>query len=68
LKAYEEETGEKLDGVIIVKFAKDEVDKKWNPIPSFEVQEIVDIDYFFQAFLAAKVLKEAVKKYDKWQN
>jgi hypothetical protein len=28
LKAYEEETGEKLDGVIIVKFAKDEVDKK----------------------------------------
>jgi hypothetical protein len=28
LKAYEEETGEKLDGIIIVKFAKEDTDKK----------------------------------------
>jgi hypothetical protein len=26
----------------------------------------LDIDYFFNAFLSAKVLKEAVKKYDKF--
>jgi len=66
MKWYEEQTGEKLDGVIIVKFAKDTEDKYWNPIPSFEVQEIVEIDYMFNAFLSAKVLKEAVKKYDKF--
>jgi hypothetical protein len=49
---------------VIVKFAKEDTDKKWNPIPTFEVQEIVDIEYFFNAFLSAKVLKEAVKKYE----
>ena len=65
-KAYEEETGDKLDWILIVKFAKEEVDKDWNPIASFEVQEVVDIDYFFNAFKSAKVLKEAVKKYDKF--
>lgn len=65
-KAYEEETGDKLDWILIVKFAKEEADKDWNPIPPFEVQEVVDIDYFFKAFKSAKVLKEAVKKYDKF--
>lgn len=66
LKAYEEETGDKLDWVMIVKFAKEETDNKWNPIPVFETQEIIEIDYLFNAFLSAKVLKEAVKKYTKW--
>lgn len=64
LKAYEEQTGDKLDWIIIVKFAKEEIDKKWNPIPLFEVQKIVDIEWFYKAFLSAKVLKEYVKKYD----
>ena len=57
---------QKLDWIIIVKFAKDTEDKNGFPIPSFEVQPILEIDYFFEAFLAAKVLKTAVKKYDKW--
>jgi len=66
LKAYEEETGDELDGIMIVKFSKEETDKNWQPIPVFETQEIVDIEYLFNAFLSAKVLKEAVKKYTKW--
>jgi len=57
----------KLDWVLVIKFAKDIEDKNGNPIPSFEVQPILEIDYFFEAFLAAKVLKTAVKKYEKWQ-
>jgi hypothetical protein len=28
LKAYEEETNDKLDGIVIVKFAKEDTDKK----------------------------------------
>jgi hypothetical protein len=27
-RAYEEETGDKIDGIIIVKFAKEDFDKK----------------------------------------
>lgn len=64
LKAYEEQTGEQLDWIIIVKFAKEEIDKKWNAIPLFETQAIIDIDWFYEAFISAKVLKEYVKKYD----
>jgi len=64
--AYEEETGEILDWIFIVRFSKDTEDKYWNPIPSFEIQEIVDIDFLFSAFLCAKQLKVASKKYDKW--
>lgn len=63
-KAYEEETGETLDQIIILKLAKDQLTDKWEPIPAFEVQEIVDIDWFYKAFLSAKVLKEYAKKYD----
>ncbi len=60
--AYEEETGEKLDGIIIIKLPKDQVDKDWNHL-TFEVQEIHDFDWFFQWFLHAKGLKELVDKY-----
>lgn len=66
LKAYEEETGDKLHGIVIVKFAKEETDKDWNNIPPYEIQKIVDIDWFYEAFLSAKVLKEYVKKYEKY--
>lgn len=65
-KAYEEQTGETIDWIIIVRFAKEEFDKKWNPIDLFEAVEIIDREWFFEAFLAAKVLKENVKKYDTW--
>ncbi len=62
-KAYEEQTWDKIDWIIIVRFPKDEIDKYWNYVEPFEVQEIIDIEWFYKAFLAAKVLKEYVKQY-----
>jgi len=67
LKAYEEETGDKLHWIIIVKFAKEEFDKNGDPIAPYEIQEIHDIDGFFDAFIHAKKLKEYVKKYDTYK-
>lgn len=61
-EAYEEETGDKIDWILIIKLPKESKDKDWNPI-TFEVQEIHDFDWFMQWFLHAKWLKELVDKY-----
>lgn len=61
LRAKEEETGEKYDWIIIVRFSKDE---DWFETKFIEDQE--EIDYLYEAFLAAKKLKIAVKRYDTW--
>lgn len=64
--AYEEETWEKIDWIIIVRFSKETHDKYGNELKPFEVQEIVDIEYLQDCFLSALKLKNAVKKYDKF--
>ena len=66
LKAYEEETGDKLDGIIIVRFSKETEDKYWHPLKPFEAQEIVDIDNLYEAFLAAHTLTKITNQYKKF--
>lgn len=60
--AYEEETWETLDWIIILKLPKEPTDKDWNPI-KFEAVEIYDFDWFMQWFLACKAIKELQNKY-----
>ena len=59
--AYEEETWDRIDGIVIVRFAKDAMDSV------FEVAEIKDteFDFFFDLFLSAQKLYRAKKLYDR---
>ena len=59
--AYEEETWNWIDGIVIVRFAKDSMDSV------FEVKEIRDdeFDFFFDLFVSAQKLYRAKKLYDK---
>lgn len=66
LKAYEEETGDKLDGIIIVRFSKETHNKYGKELKPFEVQEIIDIDNLYEAFLAAHTLTKIKKIYEKF--
>ena len=61
VKAYVEETWENIDGVIVARFSKDEMD-----VP-FEVFEFNgdDIEFFFDLFKSAQKLYKAKKLYDK---
>lgn len=61
-QAYEEETGETLDWIIILKLPKEPKDKDGNDI-TFEAVEIYDFDWFLKWFLACKEIKELQKKY-----
>ena len=57
--AYTEETWESIDGIVVVRFAKDAMDDP------FEVYEVEDKDYFFDLFLSAQKLLVAKKVLDK---
>lgn len=59
--AYEEETWDRIDGIVIVRFAKDAGDSV------FEVAEIHDteFEFFFDLFVSAQKLYRAKKLYDK---
>lgn len=57
--AYEEETWDVIDGIVIVRFAKDSMDS------IFEVAEICDFDLFFDLFVSAQKLYRAKKLYDR---
>lgn len=59
--AYEEETWERIDWVIVVRFAKDDMDV---PFEVFEFKSD-DILLFFELFKSAKALFTAKKLYDK---
>ena len=61
VKAYVEETWENIDGVVVARFSKDEID-----VP-FEVFEFNgdDIVFFFDLFKSAQKLYKAKKLYDK---
>lgn len=62
-RAYEEETGELLDWILILKIPKEEVDKNWEPL-TFETLEVHDIDWFFKTFIHAFELKKMVQEYN----
>lgn len=59
--AYEEETGERIDGVIVARFSKDDMDV---PFEVFEFKSD-DILFFFDLFKSAQKLYKAKKLYDK---
>lgn len=58
--AYCEETGETIDGVIVVRFAKDEMDE---PFEVFEFSSS-EIETFYWLFKSAQMLYNAKKLYD----